>query len=149
MLEIDYLALQLQSSDNKSGQLAAKRKDKGRMCCVCSSEFVQILVRMALAQDWRCLVAKSCPTLCDPMDCSPPVSSVLGLSRQAYWSRLPFFSPGDLLNPGIKRLWHCRQILYHQATREALGSGQHLGKVSMLSPVLPTDQMLSAFIYFS
>ena len=23
-----------------------------------------------------CLVTQSCPTLCDPMDCSPPVSSV-------------------------------------------------------------------------
>ena len=26
----------------------------------------------------HCLVAKSCPTLCDPMDCSPPGSSVHG-----------------------------------------------------------------------
>ena len=26
-----------------------------------------------------CLVAKSCPTLCDPMDCSPPGSSVHGI----------------------------------------------------------------------
>ena len=29
-----------------------------------------------------CLVIKSCPTLCDPMDCSSPGSSVLGI-RQA------------------------------------------------------------------
>ena len=27
------------------------------------------------------LVAKSCPTLCDPMDCNPPVSSVHGISQ--------------------------------------------------------------------
>ena len=26
-----------------------------------------------------CLVAQSCPTLCDPMDCSPPGSSVHGI----------------------------------------------------------------------
>ena len=26
-----------------------------------------------------CLVAQSCPTLCDPMDCSPPCSSVRGI----------------------------------------------------------------------
>ena len=26
-----------------------------------------------------CLVAQSCPTLCDPMDCSPPGSSVRGI----------------------------------------------------------------------
>ena len=25
------------------------------------------------------MVAKSCPTLCDPMDCSPPLSSVHGI----------------------------------------------------------------------
>ena len=26
----------------------------------------------------------------------------MGLSRQAYWTRLPFPSPGDLPNPGIE-----------------------------------------------
>ena len=42
-------------------------------------------------------------------------------SRQEYWSGLPFPSPGDLLNPGTElRLPHCRQILYHWATRQAL-----------------------------
>ena len=45
-------------------------------------------------------VAQSCPTLCDPMDCSPPPS--MGFSRQEYWSGLPFPSPGDLPDPGIK-----------------------------------------------
>ena len=34
---------------------------------------------------------QSCPTLCDPMDSSPPGSSVL--SRQEHWSGLPFPSP--------------------------------------------------------
>jgi len=43
------------------------------------------------------LVTQSCPTLCDPMDYSPPGSSVRG-----YWSGLPFPSPGKLLGPGIK-----------------------------------------------
>ena len=44
-------------------------------------------------------VAQSCPTLCDPMDCSP---LSMRFSRQEYWSGLPFPSPGDLPNPGIK-----------------------------------------------
>ena len=44
-------------------------------------------------------VAQSCPTLCDPMDCSLPGSSVQGFSRQEYWSGLPFPSPGDLPDP--------------------------------------------------
>ena len=41
------------------------------------------------------LVAKSCPTLCDPVDYSPPVSSSLGFPRQEYWSGWPFPSPMD------------------------------------------------------
>ena len=43
-----------------------------------------------------CLVAKPCPTLCDPMDyvaCQAPLS--VGLPRQEYWSGLPFPSPGQ------------------------------------------------------
>ena len=32
-----------------------------------------------------CLVAKSCPTLCDPMECSPPGSSVHGISQARIW----------------------------------------------------------------
>jgi len=34
-----------------------------------------------------------CPTLCDPIDGSPPGSPSLGFSRQEYWSGLPFPSP--------------------------------------------------------
>ena len=29
-----------------------------------------------------------CPTLCGPMDHSPPGSSIIGFSRQEYWSEL-------------------------------------------------------------
>ena len=46
------------------------------------------------------LVVQSCLSLCDPMDCSPPGSSVHGFSRQEQWSGLPFPSPGDLSDPG-------------------------------------------------
>ena len=49
-----------------------------------------------------CLVAKSCLTLCNPVDCSPPVSSVHGISQAKYWSGLPFPSPRDLPDPGIE-----------------------------------------------
>ena len=41
-------------------------------------------------------------TLCDPMDCSSPVSSVHGILQQEYWSGLPFPSPGGLPDPGIE-----------------------------------------------
>ena len=46
--------------------------------------------------------AQSCPTLCDPMDCSLPAPSSVEFSRQEYWSGLPFPSPGDLPDPGIE-----------------------------------------------
>ena len=42
------------------------------------------------------------PTLCYPMDYSPPAPQSMGFSRQEYWSGLPFSSLGDLPDPGIK-----------------------------------------------
>ena len=45
---------------------------------------------------------QSCLTLCDPMDCSLPSSSVHGFFRQEYWSGLPFPPPEHLPDPGIK-----------------------------------------------
>ena len=47
-------------------------------------------------------VAQSCPTLCNPVDCSPQAPPSMGFFRQEYWSGLPFPSPGDLPNIGIK-----------------------------------------------
>ena len=32
----------------------------------------------------------------------PPGSSAMGFARQEYWNGLPFSSPGDLPDPGIK-----------------------------------------------
>ena len=44
---------------------------------------------------------QSCPTLCDPMDCSPPGSAVhWGFSRQEHWSGLTCPPPGHLPNSG-------------------------------------------------
>ena len=43
-----------------------------------------------------------CLTLCNPMDGSLPSSSIYGISRQEYWSGLPFLPPGDLPDPGIE-----------------------------------------------
>ena len=45
---------------------------------------------------------QSCPTLCNRMDCSPPGSSVHGISQTRILGGLPFPSPGDLPDPGIE-----------------------------------------------
>ena len=60
------------------------------------------------------LVAQSCPTLCDPMDCSPPGSSVHGdfpgkNTGVGSLSLLQRIFPTQGLNPGLS---HCRRILY-------------------------------------
>ena len=62
-----------------------------------------------------CLVAQSCLTLCDPMDCSPPGSSVHGdspgkITGVGDHALLQGIFPTQGLNPG---LLHCRQTLYH------------------------------------
>ena len=53
-------------------------------------------------------VAQSCPTLCDPMDCSPPGSSVHGMLQARILERVAISSSKgssqsrDLPNPGIQ-----------------------------------------------
>ena len=47
------------------------------------------------------LVAQSCPTLCDPMDCSLPDSSVHGILQVRILEWVAMTSPGDLPDPGI------------------------------------------------
>ena len=69
-----------------------------------------------------CSVAKSCPALCNPMDCSPPGSSVHGTSQERIRECVAIsFSRGS----SPPRNWthiSCigRQISYHWATWEAL-----------------------------
>ena len=57
------------------------------------------------------LVAQSYPTLCDPMDCSPPASSVRGILQAGMGCHfLQGIFPSQGSNP---HLLHCRWILYH------------------------------------
>ena len=49
-----------------------------------------------------CSVAQWYLTLCSPMDCSPPGSSVHGISQARILEWVPFPLPGDLPDPGIE-----------------------------------------------
>ena len=76
----------------------------------------------------KCLVAQLCPTLRNPMDCSPLVSSVHGDSPGknigvGCHALLQGIFPTQGLNPG---LLHCRRILYHQSHQEALAKSEGL-----------------------
>ena len=55
--------------------------------------------------NYMCMCAKSfhsCPTLCDPMDCSPPGSSVHGILQTRILEWVAMASPGDLPDPGME-----------------------------------------------
>ena len=70
----------------------------------CWSLTWRILSIILIACAMLCLVTQPCPTLYDPMDYSPPGSSVHGDSpiKKEYWSELPCPPPGDLPNPGTE-----------------------------------------------
>ena len=65
--------------------------------CVAQKRVIVVKVVKALA-------VQSCPTLCDPMDCSPPS---MEFSRQKYWSGLPFPPPGESSQPRDRTLVSC------------------------------------------
>ena len=71
---------------------------------------------------WKFVVIiQLCPTLCNPMDYSPPGSSVHGISHMKILEWVAISSPGHLPRPGTEpasptgRFFTC-----HWATREAL-----------------------------
>ena len=64
--------------------------------CVCVCVCVYVCAQSGL-NDWN------------PMDCSSPGSSVLGISWQEYWSGLPFASPGIFPTQGWKLCLLCWQ----------------------------------------
>ena len=73
------------------------------------------LVGPKFMTDWLCLVAQLYPMLCNPMDWSPPDSSVQGDSPGkstggGCHALLQGIFPTQKSNPGLP---HCRWIVYH------------------------------------
>ena len=71
------------------------------------------------------LVARSCLTLRDPMDCSPPGSTVHGIlqARTLEWAATA--SSRGLPDPGLNTaLLHCGQILHCWTTGKLSGTGK-------------------------
>ena len=68
-----------------------------------------------------CLVAKLCPTQGNPMDCSPPGSSVHGISQARILEWVAISSSRESSWPRDWTLISCtgRPFLYHRATGEA------------------------------
>ena len=72
------------------------------------------LARLAQSDFCCYLVTKSCPTLCDPVDCSPPGSSVRGISQATISFCKGSFQPRDQTRVSCIARW----IIYHWATGE-------------------------------
>ena len=68
--------------------------------------FLGLVVLKTFLETLKVKVTQSSPTLCDPMNCSLPGSSVHGILQ----ARIQGIFPSQGLNPGLP---HCRQILYH------------------------------------
>ena len=77
-----------------------------------------------------CMHIQSCPTLCNPVDCSPQSPLSMEFSRQEYWSRLPCPPPGHLPNPGIKPT---------SLMSPPLAGGFFTTSTTWKSPILPLD----------
>ena len=60
----------------------------------------------------KLLITQSCPTLCDPMDCSSPGSSFHGIIKNSGVGSHSLVH-GIFLTQGLNPdLLHCRRILY-------------------------------------
>ena len=98
-----------------------------------------------------CSVAKSCPPLCDAMDCSLPGSSVHGIfqARILDWvaisfSRVSFKPRNETLNSCV--YWIGRQIICHWTTWEARGQNIKYDKITILNDVTEKKTHLVTFI---
>jgi len=90
-----------------------------------SFPFMQTQCTREISDFVLCLIAQPCPTVCDPMDCSPPGTSVHGDSPGKNTGvgchfLLQWIFPTQGSNPGLQC---CRQILYclsHQGNPRVL-----------------------------
>ena len=90
-----------------------------------------------------CLVTKLCPTLCNPMDCSPP----WGFSRQEYWSGLPCPPPGDLANPGTEPRSWALQVDSLPAEPKGKPKSSRVKGLLLLQQIFPTQEQKRGFLH--
>ena len=55
----------------------------------CAKDFKRTIKKAAAATAAAAKSLQSCPTLCDPLDSSPPGSPVPGILQARYWSGFP------------------------------------------------------------
>ena len=87
------------------------------LCCCVYRLSIPLCCRIVLYASCSCSVTKSCPTLGDPWTLTHQAPLSMGVSRQEYWSGLPFPPPGIFATHGRNPcLPHCQVVLYRGAT---------------------------------
>ena len=72
-----------------------------------------------------CLVAETCLTLCNPVDCSPPSSSVHGISQARILEWVAISSSRGSSPPSDRICISWNWILYHWATGQTQNAHRH------------------------
>ena len=81
-------------------------------------------------------VAQSCPTLCDPMGCT-----VHGILQARILERVPFPSPGDIPDPGIKSGSPAFQADSLPAEPQGKPQNTGVGSLSLVQQVFLTQEL--------
>ena len=87
------------------------------------------------------LVTQLCPTLWDPMDCSPPGSSVHGILQARILGWVPCPPPGDLHNPGINPKAPTLQVESFLSEPPGKPKNTGVGSLSLLQQIFPTQEL--------
>ena len=84
--------------------------------------------------------AQSCPTLSDPMDCSPPGSSIHGIfqARVLEWSAIAF--SGALLYQNVKMQISCPHFFHFKCKMLDIGTLLHAGKDKDAVELMETEK---------
>ena len=87
-----------------------------------------------------CFVAQSCPTLCNPVDCSPSGSSVHG-DTPGKNTRVSCPPPGDLPNPRIESRSLALQVDFLLSEPPGKPKNTAVGSLSLLLGIFPTQAL--------
>ena len=112
------------------------------------SSISEIYCPLDLLPGVEVLVTQSCPTLCDPLNCSPLGASIHGIlqARILEWVAIPF-SKASFWPRDWTCLPHCRQILY-RLTQGTLGhKGYIMEKLLVMRKQLSWKMRPCAYIW--
>ena len=129
------------------------KKAKGQAEYSLSFNFQVTSLKGAISQPsdrvayYSCLVSQSRPTLCNPMDSSPPGSSVHGIlqARILEWVAIPFSR--DLPNPEIEPRFPALQA--DSLPSEPPGKPKNTGggNLSLLQWIFPTQELNQGLLH--